>query len=88
MYEFYDKDGVVWVRIHVGIDCVERPATDADHETAKSMGLWEPPAEEVATGESTTQPTQKQIEQEFDANLEKELANEGKGDGKGHKRGK
>jgi hypothetical protein len=84
MYEFYDVDGVEWVRIHVGLDCIERPATDADHAAAESGGYWTPPVEPVEEGTSTTQPTQKQIEQEFDAKLAEELANEGKG----HKRGK
>ena len=33
-YDFYDHDGVEYVRIGIGADLIDRPATKADHDVA------------------------------------------------------
>jgi hypothetical protein len=59
MYEFYDRGGVEYVRISVGIDVVERVATEADHEVADATN-----AGEKAAAEALEAATKERIERE------------------------
>jgi hypothetical protein len=59
MYEFFDHNGIEYVRINVGLDVVEREATKADHEAADAAN-----AAEKAAAEALEAATKERIERE------------------------
>jgi hypothetical protein len=59
MYEFFNHNGVEYVRINVGMDVVEREATKADHEAADAAN-----AAEKAAADALEAATKERIDRE------------------------